>query len=249
MSNDQITTHEHYIPQCYIENWYNENNKVWAYNTKYKKSKQYASAAICYIDNLYEGNFETNLIENNLSKTIEPSLSKLLDKIINHEELNDIEYSSIIYHAISLLMRSPYLVNNLPDSLNIDKDTYILGALPFYLDNKVMMSLYNTYKKKYIYCIELKSKFFVFNDVTPVLLRNPKVDSDLDTFDENSNIYFPITSNMCLIITNEYQGDDFYIKVVARYIDWINELFINSKCNYIYSTNNIDNYIKQHTIN
>lgn len=159
----QYTKKEHYIPRCFIENWYNENNKVWAYNTQYHKSGEYTSKQICNIDNLYEGNFETNLIENDLSRKSEPLLSDVIRKIIKHEKVNELEMHSLIYHTLLLLLRSPLLIDNLPEKLNIDKSTYLLSTIPLYKDNIVMTRLLEKIGVgKYCYCIELKHKFFCF---------------------------------------------------------------------------------------
>ena len=244
---EQHTKKEHYIPCCYIENWYNKNNKVWAYNTQYHKSREYTSKQICSIDDLYEGNFEINLIENDLSRKSEPLLSDVIRKIINHEKITELETHSLIYHALLLLLRSPLLINNLPEKLNIDKSTYLLGTIPLHENNIVMTKLLERIGVgKYCYCIELKHKFFVFNDVCPVLIKNPNIDGFKEEYDSDANLYFPISPNMCIIITNKYNGDNFYVSAVAKYVDYINELFINCKCKYIYSQNKIDEYIQKH---
>lgn len=245
--SEQLTCSEHHIPRCYLENWYNEHNKIWAYSTKYGKSKEYTSKQICCIDNLYEGSFEQNLIENNLRDTSEPLLSAVIQKIKNHEELSTLENHSLIYHALLMLIRSPLYIKTLPKQLGIEKDTYLLGTIPMHKNNIVMIKLLERIGVgKYCYCIEAKHKFFVFNDVSPVLIKNPNIEGCKDVYDENANFYFPIAPNMCIVITNEYSGDNFYTSAVARYIDYINELFINCQCNYIYSQNKINEYIKQH---
>ena len=244
----QITNNQHYIPQCYIKNWYNEHNKVWGYSTKYNKSNEYGAKQICKSSNLYEGNFKTNLIEHNLRDKSEKLLSDVIKKIINHITLSELEINSLVYHATLLLLRSKLFVENLPDLSGIDKDTYLCGIITLYPNNIVMTKLVEHIGvRKYCYCIELKHKFFVFNDICPVCIRNPNIIGYKEN-DPDANLYFPIAPNMCILITNENYGNTFYIPTVTSYINYINELFINSRCNYIYSQNKIDDYIQKHLI-
>ena len=81
---------QHYIPEFYIQNFYNEDNKVYSYNRKYRGCKSYSSGAICYLDYLYETRWNeeedsfvlTNQIENHFAKE-ETKYAETVRRILN----------------------------------------------------------------------------------------------------------------------------------------------------------------------
>lgn len=257
MSNN--TKHQHYIPVFLLKNWCTidegRSSKIWSYMIKNKQNNKVSIESICYQNNLHEGSLPTNLIENNLATFWEPLWKNLIDKILNHQELTNEELSGTIIMFSHFLLRSPYFIKNLSKELNITKETYLVNSLALVTKNgnvdkeynKILLNfsqhLLNTFK--YVY-FGYTTKFFVINDLMPITIcncRNPKDDNWL-----NQDLYFPISNNICLIITNKiFDSNNNYILLENDYVNWINEQFINMKeIRFIYSKDCCSDYIERH---
>lgn len=255
--SSQHTKHQHYIPVFYLKNWCNidknRDSKLWFYMIKTKQIGQPTIDSICYQNNLYECNLPDNLIENSLSTFWEPIWKYMIDKILKHEDLTDIELSGICIMIAHFLLRTPYFIKNLPQNLSISKDTYLLNSVTLVTEkgqiseeyNQILtvfsQHILNTYK--YVY-FGYTNKTFVINDFISVVInncRNPK-----DTKFENQDLYFPISSNMCVIVTNkDFEVNDRYVLLENDYVDWINTQYITmNDIRFIYSKDDEHEYIE-----
>lgn len=100
MSKSSSNVRHHYIPQCYLKNFTNDNKGVWVYNKDLSRFYQTSIDKICYIDNLYS---ITNTDFINSSKGIINRLSIETDYFANNIEK---EYGLILKGIISKINRA-----------------------------------------------------------------------------------------------------------------------------------------------
>lgn len=135
MCKDNQTVKQHYVPQCYIRNFYNSNREVecWNVEKNYKFKRNKSSKAICYENDLYEWNKEENLneIENILYK-LENDLKPIIDNLFQYFDKYNLQWGDCLYlpkiedldylinYVVIQLLRTPNMIHNL---------SYIIGDM------------------------------------------------------------------------------------------------------------------------
>lgn len=145
------TRHQHYVPQCYIQNFANpKNSKVAKYCFMQNCSFDDKAENICHKRDLYEWDKDNNMnqVEKRFSK-YESGYSSRLEKFIfncSKIKIEDgksykikngfqvLDFNSLLKDIIIQMLREPLIINNLPKILS---DSYTAMGIDF-SKNKVI---------------------------------------------------------------------------------------------------------------
>ena len=251
----QYTRKQHYIPQFIIRNFQNRiipetDERVWYYNTFKHEYYRALPKDICKQDYLYELRNEDNSIKENTKNIIEKYLAvfeynwaKIVKTLPNKVKLSN-KYKSHIYHMVAtqilrtketLDFLSEFIQKEIPTVSKYDADNAArVASLPTgKLNTELNWSLDSIFKllfKKHISILHSKGHHFILNCQRPVLLL---IYRDEVKNKDKMKIYFPVSKNICILLTDEKKRH--HIDIKNKDVDFINSRMYYNGAKFIIS--------------
>lgn len=125
-NKDQVTAHQHYVPQFYLKNFTDEG-LLFSYDLQWKSFSRKSPAQICYADYLYETPLEQhgekryaliNDLENHFQKreavfkaVVDKAVSIPLESGMDQHKLTQEDIKILIELATNLFVRNPVVMH------------------------------------------------------------------------------------------------------------------------------------------